>query len=111
MSRARIAKRARPPLRPAPIEKPFADATATFRSFSGAAARRRERRRGGGAVGEVGSSGVLVSLWKPLVSGGSDRQAPPGSSADGDMVAAAWWFSGELMNRRKDDEIMKLFLS
>lgn len=110
-NRAKIAKRARPPLRPAPIEKPFAEAITTLLSFSGGTARTIPRRKRGidGAVeGRSVSADATSSLQKPLISSVRYRWMSSESVADGDMVAEegesecrAW---GEVISKRQGND-------
>lgn len=85
-NRAKIANRARPPLIPAPIEKPLPEATTTRRRISGGIITNAPPGKEGGFDGGV-EWVTILSLWKPLISSGVSRRMSPESAAGagGDM--------------------------
>jgi len=85
-NRAKIANRARPPLIPAPIEKPLPEATTTRRRIFGGIITNAPPGKEGGFDGGV-EWVTILPLWKPLISSGVSRWMSPESAAGagGDM--------------------------
>jgi len=101
VNRAKIAKIARPPLRPAPIEKPFAEATRILRSFSRSFAGTASMMEPSADDAVEGAAILAWSLAKPLISLPEQRWSPPWSAEDGDIESeAVWvWVWGELISK------------
>lgn len=81
-NRAKIANRARPPLIPAPIEKPLPEATTTRRRISGGIITNAPPGKEEGFDGGV-EWATILSLWKPLISSGVSPESA--AEAGGDM--------------------------
>lgn len=124
LERARIEKRAKPPLMPAPIEKPLAEATISLRNFSKSAngivskpSAEEEHEEGldlaecaQASSCDLGRSQSASTVWKPPFSPEEQEQKQAqlkALSPDGDMVAS-WLFAGrrsqKLLGQIKNEE-------